>query len=133
MRHAMRRGGLAIVLMITAVGCAAYSGTGGLSSEGLYNPVTGNYTQEFSASVDQTYEATREVMKILDLTPVRHTKDRLGAHIAAKRANGAEVEVTIRPKGLAWTEVTIEVGRGNETASVRFAQEMERRLKLMRR
>jgi hypothetical protein len=129
----MARGGRAILLVTTAVACAAHSGTGGLSCEGLFNPITGKYTQEFSASLDQTYEATLEATKVFEFTAMRYTNDRLGAAVVARRADGTEVALTLRPAGRYWTKVTIGVGWGDERASVQIAQELERRLQLMRR
>lgn len=129
MRQGLLQFSLVIVLMITTIACAVYSGTAGLSSPGEFNPLSGNYTQEFSASLDQTWEATLEAVKALELTTVRTAKDQLGAHLLAKRADGTDVELTLRPVGVRETSVKIEVGWGDREASVRIAQELERRLR----
>jgi hypothetical protein len=130
----MRRGilsvGCAVLALTGAGGCTTvYSGTAGVSSPGEYNLVTGNYTQEFSASLDQTWDATLEAVQALELNIVGRAKDQIGGRILARRAEGTEVEITLKPRGLALTVVQVEVGWGDRDASIRIGQEVERRLK----
>ncbi|MFQ5801346.1 MAG: DUF3568 family protein [Candidatus Methylomirabilales bacterium] len=129
----MRQGILKISVVILMIAVAAacttvYSGTGGLSSPGEYSHITGDFKQEFSASLDQTWQAILEALQALELTIVKRAKDQLGGEVVAKRADGSDVTVALRPRGLALTFVEIQVGGGNKEASIRIAQELERRL-----
>jgi hypothetical protein len=129
MAERVLRSSLAILVVTVMTACATvYSGTGGLSSPGEYNRITGDYTQLFSASLDKTWKATVEALEGLELTIVKRAKDQLGGRVQAVRADGTEVEISSTPQSLALTLVTIEVGRGDEDASIRIAQEIERRL-----
>jgi hypothetical protein len=129
MRGRLWQSSLMIVLMTTAIACAAYSGTAGLSGPGEFNPINGNYTQLFSASLDRTWEAVLQTVKALQLDTLESSKDRSGGHLVAERANGTDVKLTLTPKGARETEVKIEVGWGDKNSSIRIAQELERRLK----
>lgn len=123
------RAAIVILTMTGVTACSTvYSGTGGVSSPGEYNSVTGNFTQEFAASLDDTWDTTLEALEALELTIVRRAKDQLGGRVLAKRADGTDVTVTLRPRGRAMTFVQIEVGRGDKEASIRISQELERRL-----
>ena len=130
----MRRHIFVVGVLIMAAGgtggcMTAYTGTAGVSGPGEYNRLTGAFTQEFSASLDATWEATIEAVQALELSIAGRAKDQLGGRVLAKRADGTEVEVTLKPRGLTWTFVQIEVGRGDKDASIRISQELERRLK----
>jgi hypothetical protein len=124
----MRRHIFVVGVLIMAAGgtggcMTTYTGTAGVSGPGEYNRLTGIFTQEFSASLDATWEAT------IELSIAGRAKDQLGGRVVAKRADGTEVEVTLKPRGLTFTFVQIEVGRGDKDASIRISQELERRLK----
>ncbi len=124
------KGSVLILVMTALTACSTvYSGTGGLSSAAEYNRLTGNLTQEFSAPLDRVWKTTLEALEALELTVVQRTKDQLGGHVVAKRADGTDVEVSLRPRSLELTVVIIEVGRGDREASVRISQELERRLR----
>lgn len=130
MRYRVWQTILMSLLMTTVSSCTtANFGTPGLSGPGMYNPIIGKYTQEFSVPLDKTWVATLDALKALDLTPVTQAKDQLGGQVLAKRGDGTDVKLILRPDGLFWTRVTIEVGRGEEEASIRIARELERRLK----
>ena len=130
MRDKVLRASMLIVFMTAVTACSTvYSGTGGISSAAEYNPVTGNLTQEFSAPLDKTWEATLASLEALELTVIQRTKDQLGGRVMAKRADGTDVEVNLSPRGLELTVVVIEVGGGDQEASIRISQELERRLK----
>lgn len=130
MRDKVLRANMLILCMTAVTACSTvYSGTGGISSAAEYNRVTGNLTQEFSAPLDKMWETTLASLEALELTVVQRTKDQLGGWVMAKRADGTDVEVSLSPRGLELTVVTIEVGSGDQEASVRISQELERRLK----
>lgn len=130
MRHGWLESGMVVVMIAAVTACSTvYSGTGGISSAAEYNPVTGNLTQEFSAPLDKTWEATLASLEALELTVIQRTKDQLGGRVMAKRADGTDVEVNLSPRGLELTVVVIEVGGGDQEASIRISQELERRLK----
>ena len=123
------RSSLVVLVVAVMTACATvYSGTAGLSSPGEYNPITGEYTQLFSASLDKTWKVTVEALEGLELTIVKRAKDQLGGRVQAVRADGTEVEINLEPQSLALTLVKIKVGSGDKEASIRIAQELERRL-----
>ncbi len=130
MRYRDLQGSILILTMIVVTACSTvYSGTEGLSSPGKYNRITGNYTQEFSASLDKTWEATLEALNALELTIYLRSKDQLGGRVEAKRADGTDVDVSLTPRGPALTVVVIGLGRKDKNAVIRISQELERRLK----
>ncbi|MCH7897690.1 MAG: ABC transporter permease [candidate division NC10 bacterium] len=74
------------------------------------------------ASADLVY-----IMPDVPMEPGRVAQ--LGGRVVARRADGTDVVVTLRPIGLSLTSVLIEVGRGDKQASIRISQELERRVK----
>ncbi len=129
LRHRVFRAIGVMVLLIGIHSCTtANYGSPGISGPGMYNPITGKYTQEFSVPLDRTWALALDALQALEITPVKQVKDQLGGALLAMRADGTGVELTLRADGLAWTKVTIAVGRGEEAAAVRIGQEMERRL-----
>ena len=130
MRERLLKRTVLILMMGAVTACSTvYSGTSGLSTPAQYNPASGNLTQEFSASLDAMWGATIAALEALELTVVRRAKDQLGGRVVARRADGTDVVVTLRPIGLSLTSVLIEVGRGDKQASIRISQELERRVK----
>lgn len=119
---------LILMVPIVAACSTVYSGTEGLSGPGEFNQFTGRYTQEFLAPFDQTWEAAIRALEALELHIITRTKDRISGHILARRADGTDVNVEMKPRGLAVTLATIQVGWRDRDASIRIAREVERKL-----
>ena len=126
--HVFKRSVLILMVPVVTACTTVYSGTPGVSGPGEFNQFTGRYTQEFSAPFDQTWEATTRALEALELHIIKRAKDQIGGHILARRADGTDVNVELTPRGLAGTDVSIQVGWRDRDASIRVAKEVERKL-----
>lgn len=121
--------GLGLVLAVLP-GCAvALVGAGAGAGIGTYSYVKGELEREYNASLDQTWAATLQTLKALEVRVADTKKDQLGGEIEARRADGTKVKVALEPKASDRTLVRIRVGTfGDRDASDRIGKEIEKRL-----
>jgi len=106
---------------VLASGCAALVVTGAVAGAGAYYYARGELTRTYASSFDDTWQATVDSVKALDLKLAGHTKDKLGAELKAIRGDGEEVVLRLTSLKVKLTEVGVRVGDlGDRTASERI-------------
>lgn len=128
-RNSPRVLGLALILVLLP-GCALFwVGAGAGGGVGTYAYVKGELKREYRASLDRTWGATVQTLKVLELQVQDTQKDQLGGNIQARRGDGKAVKVALEPKASDRTLVRIRVGTfGDRDASERIARAIESRL-----
>lgn len=124
--RSMRMMGLGLVLVLLT-GCAvALVGAG---AGGTYAYLKGELEREYDASLAQTWAATLQALRALNVRVVDTKKDELGGEIEARRADKTKVKVALDPKASDRTLVKIRVGFfGDRDSSERIGNEIEKRL-----
>jgi len=111
-----------VPLMVGAAGAGAGVGT--------YAYVKGQLEVTYSATYEQTWQATLDALDGLGISVETSGKDAFGGKIKAKRADGTSVRLKVAPITSNSTSVNIRVGVfGNQTVSEGISAEIASRLK----
>ena len=119
---------LAVLWLVS--GCAAVLvGAGAGGGIAGYSYIKGQLIQEYSASLEATWNASLAAVKDLELTVTTSQKDRLGGRIIARRPDDTRIAIDLEPHSAEVTRVKIRVGTfGDPEASARINEAIKRRL-----
>ncbi|HSB68664.1 MAG TPA: DUF3568 family protein [Candidatus Methylomirabilis sp.] len=101
-------------------GCAAavLAGAAGGAGVGTAAYIEGEDSRVHSASLDQTWTATLDALKQMNIRVDKSDKDALGGIVEAKRADGTDVKIKEEPADGNTTRVKIRIGVfGDQNAS----------------
>jgi citrate lyase gamma subunit len=93
-------------------GCAAavLAGAAGGAGVGTAVYVAGEDSRVYSANLDQTWTATLDALKQMNIRVEKSDKDALGGTVEAKRADGTDVKIKEEPAEGNTTQVKIRIG-----------------------
>lgn len=101
-------------------GCAAavLAGAAGGAGVGTAVYIEGEDSRVHSANLDQTWTATLDALKQMNIQVEKSDKDALGGTVEAKRADGTDVKIKEEPAEGNTTQVKIRIGVfGDQNAS----------------
>ena len=101
-------------------GCAAavLAGAAGGAGAGTAAYIEGEDSRVHGASLDQTWTATLDALKQMNIRVEKSDKDALGGIVEAKRADGTDVKIKEEPAEGNTTQVKIRIGVfGDQNAS----------------
>jgi uncharacterized lipoprotein len=111
--------------VIVVIGCAPAT----MSNNTASSYHAGTLFTSSDRDFDTIYQASQRAMEKLEFKITNKTKDILYAHVDAKRADGTDIAIGIRPTADKRTEYKIHVGTfGDETQSRKILAEIEKAL-----
>lgn len=120
---------LMAVLLAPVAGGACRGGTLDAQGEVPYSYSLGALEADVPASLDDLYRAALEVTANLGLAVTEGSRDKLGAHVVARQAQGGDVKIDFEAKSEFITHVSIRIGLlGDEAKSRRIIQQIEEAL-----
>jgi opacity protein-like surface antigen len=103
---------------LSSCAAAVLAGVAGGAGAGTAVYVEGEDSRVHRANLDQTWTATLDALKQMNIRVEKSDKDALGGTVEAKRADGTEVKIKEEPAEGNSTQVKIRVGVfGDQNAS----------------
>lgn len=115
----------------TLSGCAAavLAGAAGGAGVGTAVYIEGEDSRVHGASLDQTWSATLDALKQMNIRVEKSDKDALGGTVEAKRADGTDVKIKEEPAEGNTTRVKIRIGVfGDQDGSEAIQNKIDRSL-----
>ena len=104
--------------VLSSCAAAVLAGAAGGAGVGTAAYIEGEDSRVHSANLDQTWTATLDVLKQMNIRVEKSHKDALGGIVEAKRADGTDVRIKEEPAEGSTTRVKIRIGVfGDQNAS----------------
>lgn len=124
--------GVGIILatcILSSCAAAVLAGAAGGAGVGTAIYVEGEDSRVHSANLDQTWTATLDALKQMNIQVEKSDKDALGGTVEAKRADGTDVKIKEEPAEGNTTQVKIRIGVfGDQNASEAIQNTIARNL-----
>ena len=120
-------------MFLALTGCTRYVVAGaaiGGAAYGTYKYVRGDLTGNYSAPVDEVWDATRAALTEIGVQPKEQSHDAFGGEIKAELYDGKSLKVKLVRLGDNLTEVGVRVGTfGDQARSELVHSEIAKQLK----
>ncbi len=110
MQRAMYAVGVLGIALICGGCVAAVIGLGATAGVGAFTYAKGEVTTTYSVPLEEAWDASVTAIRTMQFPIDRQNVDALGGEIAAHRADGKPVKVTLKPLGDYSTDIAVRIG-----------------------